>query len=95
MKKMKKMKKFIHFFFSFAPFKSKTRFSGLRYYKNLISALLIDTSDFVNVSDLENRDLLFKGGKPDKNKENEKVCQIKISIQIGVEPFEFFPQIHR
>ena len=45
------------------PLNRKTHFSRSEILKNLISAILIDTSDFFNVSDLENRNFLFKGDK--------------------------------
>ena len=61
--------------------------------KNLISALLIDTSDFFNVSELENRDFRFKGGKPEKNKENEKVALIHGETFSFSSFFSFFPTI--
>ena len=59
----------------------------------MISALLIDTSDLFNVSDLENRDLRFKGGKPEEKKENEKVALFNGETFAFSSFFSFFPMI--
>ena len=54
--------------------------------KKIICALPIDTSDLFNVSELKNHDLRFKGGKPEKNKENGETFSFSSF-------FSFFPTI--